>query len=72
MGPAKKIDALLDDPQLRFRKMIISFKEPVLEKVRLLGNRIKHKGVPDSEQRKREPKLDQHRKFILKELGINE
>lgn len=72
VAPVRKIDALLHDPQLLFRNMIASFKEPGLESVKIPGNPIKIAGYPDSPQRKREPKLNQHRAAILKELGIHE
>lgn len=71
VAPVRKIDALIKDPQLLFRNMIDSFQEPGLEAVRIPGNPIKIEGYPDRSKRKREPKLDQHRAAILKELGIN-
>ena len=69
VAAVRKIDALIQDPQLKVRKMIASFKEPGMESVRIAGNPIKMAGYPDSDLRKREPKLDQHRASILKEFN---
>ena len=64
-GPINDVAAVLADPQVRARNMLVRSGT-----LRLAGNPIKLSGVADPSTRLPAPSLDQHRERLLKELDL--
>ncbi|MBW2362819.1 MAG: CoA transferase [Deltaproteobacteria bacterium] len=69
-GPLNDIAAVLDDPQVRARNMIVSSQDPVAGTLELSGNPVKLSGVDDPPTRPAAPALDADREALLAELGL--
>jgi CoA:oxalate CoA-transferase len=69
-APINDIAAVLADPQVLARNMIVTADDPELGPVRMQGNPIKLSAYDDPPTRSAAPELDDGRKAILGELGI--
>jgi len=67
-GPLNDVAAVLADPQVRARNMIVSSQDPAAGRFELAGNPVKLSGVEDPATRPPAPRLDEHRAAILAEL----
>jgi CoA:oxalate CoA-transferase len=67
-GPLNDIAAVLADPQVRARHMIVSVDDPIAGKLEMPGFPVKLDGVIESDERAPAPQLDADRAKILAEL----
>jgi CoA:oxalate CoA-transferase len=67
-GPLNDIAAVLADPHVRARHMIVSADDPVAGRLDMPGNPIKLDGMADGDTRAPAPELDADRAKILAEL----
>ena len=67
-GPMNDVAAVLADPQVRARNMIVSAEDPAAGRFSLAGNPVKLSGVEDPATRGPAPRLDEHRAALLAEL----
>jgi CoA:oxalate CoA-transferase len=67
-GPLNDVAAVLADPQVRARHMIVSVDDPIAGKLEMPGFPIKLDGVVESDVRPAPPDLDADRAKILAEL----
>ena len=70
-GPLNDVAAVLDDPQVRARNMIVSSEDPTAGTLTLAGNPVKLSGVEDPPTRPAAPALDADRQVLLDELGLS-
>ena len=68
-GPLNDVAAVLADPQVRARNMVVEVDDPAVGRLALAGNPVKLSGIPDPPTRPPAPGLDEHRAAILRELG---
>jgi CoA:oxalate CoA-transferase len=68
-GPMNDVAAVLADPQVRARNMVVTADDPAAGRVALAGNPVKLSGVEDPPTRPPAPRLDEHRAAILAELA---
>ena len=68
-GPINDVEAVLRDPQVRARHMIVSIDDPVAGRLEMPGNPIKLDGREDKITRPPAPALDGDRAAILAELS---
>lgn len=68
-GPVNDIAAVLKDPQIAARNMIVAVDDPAAGTLELAGNPIKLSGVDDPATRPTAPELDADRTRILDELN---
>ena len=66
-GPLNDVAAVLRDPQVAARNMVVAEEGP--EGLRMAGNPVKLSGVDDPATRARAPELDEHRAKLLAELA---
>src|SRR5690606_13900167 len=57
-GPVNDVAAVLDDPHVRARNMVVGIDDPRVQPLRAAGNPIKLSGYPDLEVRPPAPDLD--------------
>jgi CoA:oxalate CoA-transferase len=67
-GPMNDVAAVLSDPQVRARNMIVSGEDPAAGRFSLAGNPVKLSGVEDPATRPPAPRVDEHRAKLLAEL----
>ncbi|MFI5314186.1 MAG: CaiB/BaiF CoA transferase family protein [Myxococcota bacterium] len=67
-GPINDIAAVLADPHVRARHMIVSVDDPIAGKLEMPGFPVKLDGVVESDVRRPAPDLDADRAAILAEL----
>ncbi len=67
-GPLNDVAALLDDPQVAARNMVVTARDPAAGEVQMAGNPVKLSGHPDPTTRRAAPDLDADRERILAEL----
>jgi CoA:oxalate CoA-transferase len=67
-GPLNDVAAVLADPQVRARHMIVSVEDPIAGHLDMPGNPIKLDGMRDETARAAAPELDADRARILSEL----
>jgi CoA:oxalate CoA-transferase len=67
-GPLNDVAAVLADPQVRARHMIVSTDDPIAGKLEMPGFPVKLDGVVESDSRPPAPELDADRARILAEL----
>lgn len=68
-GPLNNVEQALNDPQVRFRNMVVSVQDDVVGELKMAGNPMKFSGFADPATRGRAPDLDGDREHILAELG---
>ena len=69
-GPLNDVAAVLADPQVRARNMVVTSEDPKAGSLSLAGNPVKLSGCDDPPTRPPAPRLDEHRAAILAELGL--
>ena len=69
-GPINDVAAVMSDPQVLARNMIVESLDPDLGPVRMQGNPVKLSAHEDPKTRPAAPELDGDRAAILKELGL--
>jgi CoA:oxalate CoA-transferase len=69
-APINDIAAVMSDPQVLARNMIVESRDPDLGPVRMQGNPIKLSAYDDASTRRSAPDLNDNRQAILKELGL--
>jgi CoA:oxalate CoA-transferase len=69
-GPINDVAAVMSDPQVLARNMIVESLDPDLGPIRMQGNPIKLSAHEDPKTRPAAPELDGDRAAILKELGL--
>jgi CoA:oxalate CoA-transferase len=67
-GPLNNVEQALDDPQVRFRNMVVSMRDDAAGELKMAGNPMKFSGFADPATRGRAPDLDADRQHILAEL----
>jgi CoA:oxalate CoA-transferase len=70
-APINDVAAVLADPQVLARRMVVTLDGPSLPGLQVAGNPVKLSGVPDPTVRRGAPALDADRQAILAELGIS-
>src|SRR5262245_62432450 len=71
-GPLNDVAAVLADPQVRARNMVVEAVDPAAGRLSLAGNPVKLSGVPDPATRGPAPRLDADRAAIVSELEASE
>ncbi len=69
-GPVNDVAAVLADPHVRARNMVLEVDDPELGPLRVAGNPIKLSGYPEPLVRPAAPALDADRAALLAELGL--
>jgi len=69
-GPINDVAAVMSDPQVLARNMIVECLDPDLGPVRMQGNPVKLSAHEDPKTRGAAPELDADRAAILNELGL--
>lgn len=69
-GPVNDVAAVVDDPHVRARHMVVGIDDPRVAPLRAAGNPVKLSAYPELEVRPRAPDLDEHRAALLAELGL--
>jgi CoA:oxalate CoA-transferase len=69
-GPLNDVAAVLDDPQVRARNMVVTSEDPAAGTLTLAGNPVKLSGVEDPATRPAAPALDADREALLDEFGL--
>jgi CoA:oxalate CoA-transferase len=67
-GPVNDVAALLDDPQVAARNMVVPIDDPAAEGMKVAGNPIKLSGFDDPATRGAVPEIDADRERILSEF----
>jgi CoA:oxalate CoA-transferase len=70
-GPLNDVAALLRDPQIAARNMLVTVLDSAAGEVRLAGNPVKLSGFADPSARGAVPDLDADRERILAELAAD-
>jgi CoA:oxalate CoA-transferase len=69
-GPLNDVAAVVHDPHVEARHMIVDIDDPRVQPLRAAGNPIKVSGFDELTVRAPAPDLDEHRASVLRELGI--
>lgn len=69
-GPLNDVEAVVSDPQVRARHMVVEIEDPRVAPLRVAGNPIKLSAFPELTVRPAAPDLDEDRSAILRELGL--
>ena len=69
-GPVNDVAAVLADPHVQARHMVLPTEDPALPMLRVAGNPIKISGLADPTVRPAAPALDADRARLLAELGL--
>lgn len=69
-GPLNDVEAVVSDPQVRARHMVVAIDDPRVAPLRVAGNPIKLSAFPELTVRPAAPDLDEDRSAILRELGL--
>jgi len=67
-GPLNDVAAVVTDPQVLARNMVVTVEDAVAGPLSLAGNPVKLSGVADPSTREPAPELDEHRARILAEF----
>ncbi len=68
-GPINTVDAVMQDPQVLARNMVVTADDGSGGQIRMAGNPVKFSDVPDPTTRGRTPGLDEHGAAIRAEFG---
>jgi CoA:oxalate CoA-transferase len=68
-GPLNDVAAVVADPHVQARHMIVDIDDERVQPLRAAGNPIKWSAFADLEVRPSAPDLDEHRAALLRELG---
>ena len=68
-GPLNDVAAVVDDPHVQARHMIVDIDDSRVQPLRAAGNPIKWSAFADLEVRPPAPDLDEHRAALLRELA---
>ena len=68
-GPVNDVAAMMKEPQVAARNMIVTVDDPVLGPVPVAGNPIKVVGLPEPKTFRPAPALDADRKALLQEFA---
>ena len=66
-APINDVAAVVDDPQVRARSMVLLLDDPELPGLHVAGNPVKMSGLPEPGFRRRAPRLGEHRIGLLGE-----
>ena len=69
-GPLNDVAAVVGDPHVQARRMIVDIDDPRVQPLRAAGNPIKSSAFEDLVARPPAPDLDEHRAALLDELGL--
>jgi len=69
-GPLNDVAAVVADPHVQARHMIVDIDDSRVQPLRAAGNPIKSSAFDDLEARPAAPDLDEHRAALLEELGL--
>jgi CoA:oxalate CoA-transferase len=70
-GPLNDVAAVVVDPHVQARRMIVAIDDPRVQPLRAAGNPIKWSAFDDLEVRPPAPDLDEHRAALVEELGLS-
>lgn len=68
-GPVNDVAAVVEDPHVRSRHMVVDIDDPRVQPLRVAGNPVKLSAYPELTFRPPAPDLDEHRAALLTELG---
>jgi len=72
-APINDIEAVMNDPQVLARNMIVEVEDALAGKVRIAGNPIKMESVPESPTRAKVPEIGEHNREIYQGmLGLSD
>jgi CoA:oxalate CoA-transferase len=71
-GPINDVAAVLADPQVQARNMLVSIEEEDGSILKAAGNPIKLSSMSDPTTRRAAPRLDAHRAALIVEFGLDE
>jgi CoA:oxalate CoA-transferase len=71
-GPLNDVAAVVADPHVQARRMIVDIDDERVQPLRAAGNPIKWSAFDDLEVRPRAPDLDEHRAALLEELSAGD
>jgi len=70
-GPVNDVAAMMKEPQVAARNMIVTVDDPVAGKIQVAGNPIKVVGLEEPKTFRPAPALDADRDAILQEFAPN-
>jgi CoA:oxalate CoA-transferase len=68
-GPINDVAAVVADPQVRARSMVLPLDDPELPGLHVAGNPVKMSGLPEPGVRRRAPRLGEHRAGFCRATG---
>ncbi|MEP6661507.1 MAG: CoA transferase [Acidimicrobiales bacterium] len=68
-GPINDVAAVVHDPQVRARSMVLPLDDPELPGLHVAGNPVKMSGLPEPGFRRRAPRLGEHRVGLVAETN---
>lgn len=71
-APINNVEAVMNDPQVLSRNMIVEVMDDLAGKIKIAGNPIKMSSVPESSTRGKVPEIGEHNAEVYQDLlGIN-
>lgn len=67
-APINDVEAVMNDPQVLSRNMIVEVEDSLAGKIRIAGNPIKMSSVPESPTRDKVPEIGEHNYEVYQEL----
>jgi len=72
-APINDVEAVMNDPQVLFRNMIVEVEDCQAGSIKIAGNPIKMSSVPESPMREKVPEIGEHNAEIYGSLlGLGE
>jgi CoA:oxalate CoA-transferase len=71
-GPVNDVEAVVHDPHVRARNMVVDVDDPRVAPLRVAGNPVKLSAYPELTVRPPAPDLDEDRDRLLDELGLRD
>ena len=71
VGPLNNVEEAINSTQIKSRNMIVTIKGDKSKKLKIAGNPIKFSEFKDPKNRGKVPRLNEHRKSLLKEFNIS-